>query len=610
MPSLVDRFCPNVHDGAISAAAFDPVSGTVATADVTGLVAVQRRGESSPGLVFRPAGPVDGALALITGGAMLAVGDSEGSIGVFRTDDGAPVFQEIREGEQGRVRAMKGVALSPEGTRCAAIAADGLLRLWDLVRCEKEIAWRGFGGSSVAFDARGERILCMDEEGQPRLVDLVSREGIPLDHLQVPADRACFTQDGTHVVSVGPGGVSLLRVLDGVMVASFATRGGSGLKNLVLSPEGDRAAVITQRSVHAFTLPDLAPADSFQHGAPDTRGAAWWPRTGRVRVGGGDGLFHAGGRASPGPVTRVAGFGDFRAVAHADRLAFWARGRRLWETQLEGGVKDVALDREGRIVAILSEEGPVQVLEGRSGQVVFDGGPATRGATAVEVGGPVVAVSLAAGGIRWWHLAKNQAFDLAWPRAMALSGSGLWLGVVTPRGAVKVLDPTTGADAIAPPDPMGESPVRLLAFVNRRADLLVVDADGNLSCYDLAEGIREDQPARGHDVVALDDPIDRLWGITGNRQCALRLPGRASCGIAVVDMHSGVPAFLKDLPPATVVDVESGALLSPARGSAVLERTLEGREQRVLRSLAEDQWISFQESGILEASENVGEALG
>jgi hypothetical protein len=193
---------------------------------------------------------------------------------------------------------------------------------------------------------------------------------------------------------------------------------------------------------------------------------------------------------------------------------------------------------------------------------------------------------------------------------MALSGSGLWLGVITPRGAVKVLDPATGADALVPPEPMGDTPVTQLAFVNRRADLLVVDADGNLSHYDLSEGIRDGKASCGRDVVALDGPIDRLWGVTGNQQCVLRLPGPGTCSLAVVDMHSGVPTFLEGLPPATVVDVESGAVLSPARGAAVLERTLQGREQRVLRSLSDGQWISFHENGILEASERANEVLG
>ena len=122
MPSLVDRFCPNTHDAAITAAAFDAASGTLATADATGMVAVQRPGDASPRLLFRPGGPVSGALALIRGGSSVVVGDEHGTIGLYSTRDGTPLFREERDGERGRVRAMRGVTVIPSGSLVAAIA--------------------------------------------------------------------------------------------------------------------------------------------------------------------------------------------------------------------------------------------------------------------------------------------------------------------------------------------------------------------------------------------------------------------------------------------------------------------------------------------------------
>ena len=63
------------------------------------------------------------------GGQLIAVGDEDGTVGVYRTLDGDPIFQESREGERGRVRGMRGVALSPEGGSLASIAKDGLIRI-------------------------------------------------------------------------------------------------------------------------------------------------------------------------------------------------------------------------------------------------------------------------------------------------------------------------------------------------------------------------------------------------------------------------------------------------------------------------------------------------
>ncbi len=609
MPSLVDQFCSNTHDVAVSAACYEPRSGTLASADVSGLLAVQRRGETSPGLVFRPAGPISSALTLIQGGSLVAIGDDEGTVGVYRTDDGTPVFQDLREGARGRVRAMRGIALSPEGTRCATIAADGLLRMWNLVRNEREVAWTGFGGSTVEFDSRGERLLCLDTDGQIRLVDLLSRSGMPADRLQTPADRACFTPDGTHVLAVGKAGVSLLRVLDGRIVASFATRGGSGLLNLLVSPDGEQAAVVTQRSSHIFSLPELNPVESRPHGAPDTSGAALWTSSG-IRVGGIDGLFHSGGRGSPGAITAFSGFGPYRALAHGSLLAFWAHGKRLWELDLRHPVRDLEVDRDGRLVAVLLYDRPVQIIDTDKAQVVFDGGTSTSGALQADVGGPVVVVKLADGGLRWWHLSRNQAYDLAWPREVILSGSGIWMGVVTPRGAVRVLDPATGEDALHPPMPLADSPVRLLAFVNRRADLLVLDEEGVLGHYDLGASIRDDCPAEGRDVISFDVEVDRIWGITGNRYCAARLKEEDGTSIVFVEVATGeVISHITNLHPQTWVCEESGTILEPGRASALLERDKHGREQRVLRALTDDQWISFGPNGLLEASERATEVL-
>ncbi len=609
MPSLADQFCPNVHDAAITAAAYDPQTGTLATADAMGWVAVQRRGETSPGLVFQPGGPVDGALGLVQGGAYVGVGDSEGTVGVYRTDDGSPIFQEIRTGDRGRVRAMKGLDISPDGARCASIAVDGLVRMWDLVRCQREVSWSDFGGSTVEFDPRGERLLCLDESGQIRLVDLMSRSGLHVDKLQSPADRACFTRDGTHVLAVGRAGISLIRVVDGRMVASFATRGGSGLLNLLLSPEGHQAAVVTHRSYHVFSLPDLQPTDSQHHGAPDTSGAALWTPSG-VRVGGVDGLFHRGGKGSPGTVTALAGYGEYRALAHGKLVTYWARNRRVWDLDTGTAVRALSVDRDGRLVAVVSHEGPVRIFDTRKAQVVFEGGPETHGAQQVDVGGPVVAVRLRDGGVRWWHLARNQAYDLSWPHAMTLSGSGVWMGVVTPRGAVRILDPSTGKDAVLPPQPLADVAIKLVAFVNRRADMLVLDQDGVLGHYDLAASIRDNSPAQGRDVIDFDVEIDAIWGITGGRRCAVRMPAGKQCSIAMVELASGeVSSYIADLPAGSKVCEETGAVLSPARASALLERHPDGREAKVLRSLTDDQWLSYGPTGILEASERANEVL-
>lgn len=610
MASLVDRFCPNVHDAPVTAATYDPWSGVLATADAAGVVAVKRVGEATPGLVFQPGAGVTGALGLIRGGSLLGVGDDDGAVAVYRTENGECVFEERRDGARGRVRAMRGVAVSPEGGRVASIAVDGLLRIWDLTRGEREVAWQGFGGLSVDFDGRGSRILCMDEQGQPRMVDLTSHQALPMDRLQVPADRAMFSLDGTLVITVGASGIALLRVVDGHLVNSFAARGGSGILNLVQRPDGQQIGAVSQRSVHVFSMPDLQPVESIRHGAPDPSGAAWWGQEG-IRVGGADGLTHGGDGGSAGPVNIVGGFGATRIAGHLDKAAVWVGERRVREIPSPGVLREVHIDREGHYLIIVPERGPFQVYDARTGEMVFDGGPRTANAAEVAVGGSVVAARLAGGGMRWWDLANNRAFELAWPIGMALSHGGTYLGLITPRGAVKIVDPVSARDALTDPKPAADSPARLLSFVNRRPDLLVVDSENVLSHYDLTVSVKERRPAEARDVLQFGAEPDRVWGITGGQYVAVRIPMGDTATILFVDIHAQqLVSEVGGLHKAAWVDAEHGLILEPARASAILERDMRGAERRVLRALPDSHWVAFSPRGVLDASEGAGGVLG
>lgn len=607
MSSLLDQFCPQVHFAPITAAAYDPQSGVLATGDATGHVALTRAGEATPGLRFRHGEAQVGALAVVRGGTLVAVGDDEGAISVYQVADGGLRFDERRDGARGRVRAMRGVAVSPEGGRLAAVSADGLVRMWSLETNRREVAWQGFGGRSVAFDARGHRLLCVDADGQPRLIDLLANQAVPMDPLQIPADQALFALGGTLVVAGGAGGLGLLRVADGKLVASYAGKGGSGLLAVVLSPDGAQVAAVSQRSVHVFALPDLQPVESRPHGTPTPTGAAWWTADG-LRLGGEDGLAHGEGEGSVAPVTGAGGFGDWRVAVHGAEVAIWHVDRRLQRFHNPEPVREVQVDRDGRYLLALGEAGSVVVHDTRTGARLLDGGRSVPGG--VAVGGRVVAALRPQGGAQWWDLARNQSWSLDWPTALGLSHGGTWLAVVNAEGRVRVLDPSNARAAIPDPVPTGDEPARLLSFVNRRPDLLVVDAEHILSHYDLEASFRNNVPGTPRDVLQFGSAPDRVWGITGGKLAAVRLPEGTTCTILIVDLGAQTVVYeVTGLHPASWVDAESGNVLEPGRGAALLEREIDGTEKRVLRALPGDQWICFSKRGVLDASERMSPAL-
>jgi hypothetical protein len=331
---------------------------------------------------------------------------------------------------------------------------------------------------------------------------------------------------------------------------------------------------------------------------------------GGIRVAGEDGLLHGGGGGSLGPVHAVSGIGPHRVAVHDRAVTIWEgdRQRSICDIGIRGA--ELRVDRDGELLLARPSRGPMQVFKCKDGSPVFDGGPETSSAVDMAVGGSVVAVMLKSGGCRWWDLASRRGFELHWPRAMALTGGGTWLAVVTPKGVIKVLDPATGEEAVQPPVPLAEVPVRHMSFINRQPDLLVIDQDGVVGHYDLGKSVTRKQPAHGRDVITINVEVDRIWGITGGQYCAVRLPEEDGSTILWIDIHAcEVVQEVTGLQANAWVDSESGLILETARSSAILERTMSGKEHRVLRALPDGEWIVFGGRGILEASENAANAM-
>jgi WD40 repeat protein len=607
--SLVDQYCPDAHSAPVTAAAFDVQSGAAITADEWGMVAITRPGEKYPGLIFQPGGPVYGAVTVAQGGALVAVGDEDGTIGVYKTWDGSCVFSDYREGAEGAARAMRSMAFNPQGTSIATLSVDGVIRVFDIQRWERIANWQGFAGESLEFDDRGEKLLAIDTLGQPKLLDLTSYEQLDLEMVPGGVQVARFTPDCSHVVTMGVGGITLIGLPEGRIFNSFTARGSSGMLNVVVSPNGDEVGAITQRSVHRFSLPDLQPIGSDKHGAEEPTTAAFWDWRGPA-IGGVSGSLHRPGlRPSLEPIVCCTGYGDHRVAVHGNYVATWAGNRQRRPFNAKQAFVEVKIDRDGRLICALPSDGRgIQVYEAKTGRHLFDAGRDTADTPKMEVGGPIVACMRSDGGLRWYDLKNNNVFELDWVNQFALSGGGTWLGCITPKGNVRVLDPANGKDAIPAPEPMSEVPVALLSFVNRRPDMLVMDEDGVLSVYDLAVSVTEDRPAEGIDILDLNVAVDRLWGITGGQHAAVRFQEHdaGTATVIFVDLEAGeVVSEVPNLLPYAWVDPENGFILQPARGGAILEYDMYGAERRVLRALPEGEWITFGPNGVLDASPGV-----
>jgi hypothetical protein len=149
-----------------------------------------------------------------------------------------------------------------------------------------------------------------------------------------------------------------------------------------------------------------------------------------------------------------------------------------------------------------------------------------------------------------------------------------------------------------------------MAFINRSPELLVLDEEGVLGHYDLSDSVQGGPEAVGRDVLSINVPVDQIWGITGGELAVLRLPEAETCSLLWVDIHAcEVVNEVTGLPLDAEIDIENNRIILPARAGAMVERSRTGSELRVLRNLADGEWISFAANGILSASAGAGSTL-
>ena len=182
--------------------------------------------------------------------------------------------------------------------------------------------------------------------------------------------------------------------------------------------------------------------------------------------------------------------------------------------------------------------------------------------------------------------------------------------MVTPRGAVRILDPETGRNLMKPPTPTADVPIAHLGFIPKKPELLTVDEDGVLTHYDLSASAAGGAAAEGRDLLDFNGPVDRVWGIAGGKLAAVRLPDEGGSCILFVDIATASVAHeAAGLHKDAVVDPATGNIREPARASAFLERSSDGQELQVSRALPDDQWVTFGHRGILKASSEAGHAV-
>ncbi len=611
MPSLVDLYCPYVHESPITSASYEGYNQTKAIGDQDGNIAVYRGTTQRPLATFSMDASVE-ALNITPQGHFLAAGDNQGSIRIFDLNTTSISFEEKREGRRGQSRAFRAVTMSPSGSMLASISIDGILRIWDLRTGERQ-NYKGFVGSSLEFDARGERLLVIGEDLQPKLFHLPLNEIHPLEKAFTSIEHVRFTKDYQYIFAAGVGGfvlyqTSSLRVLNGK-----AAQKSSGLLSIQVSPIENKVAAFSKRSVYLMTTPDLEIYDQFAHKSPKATNSSIWDHQG-VWIGGADGIMHTKGESLATPATHfVSGKGEYRVSCHDHMVAIFKKDARIHLFSVGKTIKEACISRNGDFLVLSLYKGPMQAYQLKTGKMILEAPPETQNPKSIWCSPNCIAIELEQGGGYWWSFRSNNGMQIQWARNITLTNGGNWLGTLTPEGRIQIIDCHTGKKALPDPKPTSQAEIEKIAFMNKSSKLVAIDSDGYLISYNLEEsGI---DGATGKDVMQINSKVRRLWGLQQGDFVVIELGDEQARQLLYLDLSEEQdPQIIENLSPAIQVDNISGKILQPTKCSSILEYSMflksdqqsrlqsEPFEAKVYRNLPNKEWIIFKENSIIAIS--------
>ena len=349
------------------------------------------------------------AVAVTADGGLLALADEQGSVRLFRTADGADAGRVAGHGG-----AIHDVAFLPDGKRFVTGGADGTLRAWTLPT--PPVPLDGHTGTVLAMASAPSGQWCVSAADDKTV------------RLWNPAGQT-VRAIGTHAAAVpalaiSPDEKALVTGDAAGTLAVWGSADGAALGAIVAHRAGVRAL------------------------AHDTSAPAVWSA-------GGDGLLKRWrlplvppkplpGHSQPIRAAAVSADGRVAVTGGQDqsvRLRDGADGRetRLLGTPPAGPVAAVAANRDGSLVAALTDTGSLRVWKSGDGAVVLDRLlPGGAGSDVTFVGPGLVATVGQDDAIRLWNPAAVPEAapppESAPPQATAVSGDSARVAVAGPFG--------------------------------------------------------------------------------------------------------------------------------------------------------------------------------
>jgi len=193
---------PAISGGTFPALAFNPTGAYFGRLETDSVILWDPQGRE---LSRIPTGQTPAhSLAFGPGGHLLAVGFDDGTIGLWRLNaptgqSHAPTVTQLSTlaVPAAPIETVKSLAFTPDGTRLAAGAADGTVRLWDLPHSALLATLVGHTDAvdAVAFTPDGQTLISASDDASVRLWDVNPAQDVRRDcGLAARLDRAQWAQ--------------------------------------------------------------------------------------------------------------------------------------------------------------------------------------------------------------------------------------------------------------------------------------------------------------------------------------------------------------------------------------------------------------------------------